>query len=83
MHESYLLFAGSFYIRIQLCILGNSRVVWINRLESIQRRFARLVLRNLPWLCLNYLPSYHERCFLLGLQPLAFRGQVSQETFVL
>ena len=42
----------------------------ISRVESIQRRFLRFALRNLPWNDRLILPSYEHRLKLLNMPTL-------------
>ena len=50
----------------------------INRLEAIQRRITRYAVRLLPWQPHHTRPSYHQRCLLLGLEPLCSRRKNAQ-----
>lgn len=58
------------------------QVTWIARLESIQKKFVRYALRNLPWRDPANLPPYEHRCRLLGLDSLENRRFVAQAVFV-
>ena len=49
---------------------------WSARIEAVQKKFVRYALRNLPWRDPLNLPSYENRCRLLGIQPLDFRRRV-------
>ena len=55
---------------------------WINRLESIQRKFVRYALRNLPWREGQQATPYVARCQLLGLDTLEVRHRTMQALFV-
>lgn len=55
---------------------------WISRIESVQRKFVRHALKNLPWRDPENLPPYHERCRLLGIDTLENRRHVAQTMFV-
>lgn len=55
---------------------------WITRIESVQRKFLRHALRNLPWRDPSNLPPYEDRCRLLGIDTLENRRCVSQAAFV-
>lgn len=57
-------------------------MTWILRLESVQKRFVRLALRNLPWRDPVNLPPYPNRCLLLDLETLEQRRKIQQATFV-
>ena len=54
----------------------------IDRLESIQRKFVRYALRFLPWNDPSNLPSYHDRCKLIGLDTLDARRNSTKAQFV-
>ena len=58
------------------------QLVWNLRIERVQKRFVRLALRNLPWRDPSNLPSYPDRCRLLGLQTLERRRKAQQAVFV-
>lgn len=55
--------------------------VWICRIESVQRKFVRRALRNLPWMDPNDLPPYENRCALIGIETLAARRYANQAVF--
>lgn len=55
---------------------------WISRIESVQRKFVRHALKNLPWRDPENLPPYHERYRLLGIDTLEDRRHVAQTMFV-
>lgn len=55
---------------------------WIARMETIQRKFVRYALRHLTWNDPANLPSYEERCHLLGLETLEQRRTIAQAMFV-
>ena len=70
-------------------ILENVSVVWIPqqltwnlRIERVQRRFIRMALRDLPWRDRDNLPTYPDRCSLLGLETLERRRKSQQAIFV-
>lgn len=54
------------------CIWNPTYVVSINRIEAVQRKFTRYALRKLNWID-DVMPSYEQRCLLLGLQTLESR----------
>lgn len=58
------------------------QLTWINRIETIQRRFVRRALRNLPWRDSMNLPPYADRCRLLGIDTLVNRRFIQQAAFV-
>lgn len=77
------------YCALVRSILESNAVVWcpyqanwISRIEAIQRKFVRQALRSLPWRDPLNLPSYEDRCGLLGLQTLEERRCISQAVFV-
>lgn len=55
--------------------------VWIMRLENVQRKFVRYVLRHLPWNDPGNLPPYEHRCQLLGINTLEHRRSIAQAIF--
>ena len=55
---------------------------WIRRIESVQRKFLRYALRFLPWRDPSQLPTYEDRCQLLGMKPLERRRFDAQAVFV-
>lgn len=70
-------------------ILESAAVVWTPyqlswslRLESVQRKFMRLALRNLPWRDPLNLPPYPDRCRLLDLDTLDRRRKTQQVAFI-
>ena len=54
----------------------------ISRLESVQKKFVRFALRNLPWNNPIYLTPYDSLCQLIELETLAVRRKVSKALFV-
>lgn len=48
------------------------------RLESIQRRFVRYALRQLPWTNPLQLPPYEQRCRLIDLDTLQLRRNLAR-----
>lgn len=54
---------------------------WIARFESVQRKFVRYALRHLPWRDASNLPSYGDRCRLLGIDTLETRRRNAQAVF--
>lgn len=79
----------SLYCSLVRSILEYSSVVWapyyqinIFRIEAIQRKFLRFALRHLPWNDPINLPSYEDRCKLIGLELLSVRREVSKSLFV-
>lgn len=56
--------------------------IWVDRLESVQRRFVRLALRHLPWRDRHNLPPYEHRCMLIGIETLEKRRSDMQAVFV-
>lgn len=48
------------------------------RLESIQRRFVRYALRQLPWTQPFQLPPYENRCRLMDLDTLQLRRDLAR-----
>lgn len=78
----------SLYCALVRSILESNAVVWcpyqstwISRIEAIQRKFVRRTLRHLPWRDPLNLPSYEDRCCLLGLDTLVKRRFVQQAGF--
>lgn len=78
----------SLYCALVRSILEYSAVVWspyhycwVARLESVQRRFVRYALRNLPWQNRTNLPPYENRCRLLGIDTLELRRRRAQAAF--
>lgn len=70
-------------------ILENASLVWFPhqltwslRIESVQRKFIRIALRNLPWRDPQNLPPYSDRCNLLSLDTLECRRKNQQAVFV-
>lgn len=57
-------------------------LVWILRIERVQKRFLRLALRNLPWRDPLNLPPYPDRCMLLALDTLQHRRKIQQALFI-
>lgn len=55
---------------------------WITRMEAVQKKFVKFALRGLPWLDPLNLPSYEDRCRLLGLVTLERRRFNAQAIFV-
>ena len=79
----------SLYCALVRSILESSVIVWcpyqstwINRFESVQKKFLRYALRYLPWRDPLNLPPYEQRCRLLGLDTLEHRRCVAQAVFV-
>lgn len=69
-------------------VLEYGSIVWapyymnnISRIESIQRKFVRFALRHLPWRDPLHLPSYENRCKLIGLDTLSVRRDVAKAIF--
>lgn len=56
--------------------------LWIDRIEQVQKRFARYALRNVYWRQLQNRSSYQSRCHRLNLDSLLTRRQISQAVFV-
>lgn len=56
--------------------------IWVDRIESVQRKFVRLALRYLPWREHLNLPPYEHRCMLLGIETLEKRRSDMQAVFV-
>lgn len=54
----------------------------VERVESVQRRFLRFALRKLPWSNPFRLPSYEDRCRLIGLELLRVRRDTSRALLV-
>lgn len=54
---------------------------WIARFESVQKKFVRYALRYLPWRYPSNLPSYEDRCALLGIDTLEDRRRKAQAIF--
>ncbi|XP_053698842.1 uncharacterized protein LOC128745791 [Sabethes cyaneus] len=55
--------------------------LWISRIESVQRRFVRYALCNLPWTNPQDLPPYKHRCALIGIETLEDRRNANQAVF--
>ena len=55
---------------------------WSTRIERIQKRFLRLALKDLPWRNPSELPSYPDRCLLLGLDTLQRRRSIQQAILI-
>lgn len=79
----------SVYCSLVRSILESNAVVWCPyqstwtaRIESVQRKFVRYALRNLPWHDPLNLPPYEDRCRLLGLQTLEKRRSIAQAVFI-
>lgn len=79
----------SLYISLVRSVLECASVVWDPyhrtvsvRIESIQRKFVRRALRNLPWNDPANLPAYEDRCRLLGLQTLEQRRKSAKAVFI-
>lgn len=58
------------------------QTTWISRIESIQKKFVRFALRNLPWQNDQRMTPYHDRCQLLGIDTLENRRRTAQTMFV-
>lgn len=56
--------------------------IWINRVETVQRKFVRRALRFLPWNNPYELPSYESRCQLLGMKTLQARRDISKAVLI-
>ena len=56
--------------------------VWIERIESVQRKLSHYALRMLPWHDRSRLSPYESRCLLLGLETLSNRRKNAQALFV-
>lgn len=52
------------------------------RIESVQKKFVRFALRNLPWHDPIYLTPYNSLRQLIGLETLVVRRNVSKALFV-
>lgn len=79
----------SLYITFVRSILEYASVVWdpcyavhITRVESVQRRFLRFALKDLPWDNPLALPSYLQRLNLLSLVTLERRRKCSKILFM-
>ena len=59
-----------------------SSSLWSNKIESVQKKFTRLVLRFTPWRNVAARPSYHARCLIFGLESLATRRETAQILFM-
>lgn len=77
------------YCSIVRSILEYASVVWapyyendISRIETVQRKFIRFALRNLPWRDPIILPSYESRCRLINLELLTARRNVAKVCFI-
>lgn len=58
------------------------QLTWSLRMESVQRKFIRLALRNLPWREPLNLPPYADRCRLLDMDTLDRRRKIQQAAFI-
>lgn len=56
--------------------------IWSTRIESVQRKFIRFALRNLPWTDPVALPPYESRCKLLDMDTLAKRRDDMRAVFI-
>ena len=56
--------------------------VWIERVESVQRRFTRIAIRRLLGQSGASLPPYEVRCRMLGLMTLHDRRSASQALLI-
>ena len=54
------------------CIWNPTYDVSINRIEAVQRKFTRYALKKLNFVD-DVMPSYDQRCLILGLQTLETR----------
>ncbi|XP_062715813.1 uncharacterized protein LOC134291708 [Aedes albopictus] len=79
----------SLYVSLVRPILETSSIVWdpyhstvASRIESVQKRFIRFALRNLPWNDPLNLPPYGSRCELIGLETLKQRRKRAKAMFV-
>ena len=59
-----------------------SSCLWSNKLESVQRKFTRFVLRFTPFRNVDPRPSYENRCLVFGLEMLERRREVAQLKFM-
>lgn len=55
---------------------------WKARMETVQKRFVRFALRNLPWRDDQHVTPYFDRCQLLGIETLETRRQTMQAMFI-
>lgn len=79
----------SLYVSLVRPILETASIVWdpyhstvASRIESIQKRFIRFALRNLPWSDPLNLPPYEGRCLLIGIETLEQRRKRAKALFV-
>ena len=54
---------------------------WIDRIESIQKKFVWYACRKMPWIDPHQLPRYEARCNLLGIETLETRRNISKAVF--
>ena len=59
-----------------------SSCFWSKKLESVQIKFTRFVLRFTPYRNVDPRPSYETRCLLFGLETLEKRREVAQQKFM-
>ena len=67
------------YFSVVWC--SSSSSLWWNKIESVQKKFIRLVLQFTPWRNVPARPSYHARCLIFGLESLATRRETAQIMF--
>lgn len=79
----------SLYVSLVRPLLETASIVWdpyhstvASRIESVQKRFVRFALRNLPWNDSLNLPSYESRCQLIGLETLMQRRKRAKAIFI-
>ena len=53
-----------------------------DRIEAIQKNFVRFALRDMPWTPGSIIPSYRDRCRLLGLETLEHRRKTARQMFI-
>lgn len=79
----------SLYVSLVRPLLETASIVWdpyhstvASRIESVQKRFVRFALRNLPWNDPQNLPPYESRCQLIGLDTLTQRRKRAKAIFI-
>ena len=79
----------SLYVSLVRPILESASIIWdpyhstiAARIESVQKRFIRFALRNLPWNDPHNLPAYENRCELIGMETLQHRRKRAKAIFM-